>query len=142
MPPNMPEPRGMGFTMQAKVDADHAGDSVTRQSCTGFIVYLNSVPIYWLSKKQASVESLSFGSKFIAMKQAVELAQVLRFKIMQFGTPLHGAASLYCENKGDIEKRGSSGVDLEAVTARCKPGDASVHLLCSAVPILPGRRHN
>ena len=28
LPPNMPEPRGLGFVMQAKVDADHAGDTV------------------------------------------------------------------------------------------------------------------
>ena len=28
-PPNMPEPRGMGFVMRAKVDADHASDMVT-----------------------------------------------------------------------------------------------------------------
>ena len=28
-PPNMPEPCGMGFVMQVKVDADHAPDTVT-----------------------------------------------------------------------------------------------------------------
>ena len=32
LPGNMPEPRGKGFTMSAYVDADHAGDSVTRRS--------------------------------------------------------------------------------------------------------------
>ena len=31
MPPNMPEPRGMGFVMRAKVDADHAADTVTQR---------------------------------------------------------------------------------------------------------------
>ena len=29
---NMPEPRGIGFTMSALVDADHASDNVTRRS--------------------------------------------------------------------------------------------------------------
>ena len=29
VPPNMPEPRGLGFVIQAKVDADHASDSIT-----------------------------------------------------------------------------------------------------------------
>ena len=42
VPPNMPEPQGMGFVMRAKVDADHAADTVTRRSRTGFLVYLNS----------------------------------------------------------------------------------------------------
>ncbi len=30
LPPNMPQPRGLGFIMSAKVDADHASDTVTR----------------------------------------------------------------------------------------------------------------
>lgn len=30
LPPNMPQPRGLGFRMRAKVDADHAGDTITR----------------------------------------------------------------------------------------------------------------
>ena len=57
LPPNMPEPRRLGFTMRAKVDADHASDTTTRRSRTGFIVYLNCAPVYWMSKKQTSVES-------------------------------------------------------------------------------------
>ena len=42
LPENMPEPRGIGFTMSALVDADHASDTVTRRSGTGFLVYLNN----------------------------------------------------------------------------------------------------
>ena len=57
IPTNAPEPRGLGFTMRAFVDADHAGDTVTRRSCTGFIIFLNSAPIYWFAKKQTSVET-------------------------------------------------------------------------------------
>ena len=74
IPPNMPEPRGQGFTMHVKVNADHASDTITRCSRMGFLVYLNCAPIYWWSKKQNSVESLSFGSKFIAMKQSVNMS--------------------------------------------------------------------
>ena len=72
MPLNMPEPRGLGFIMCAKVDTDHASDTVTRRSRTGFFAYLNCTSIYWWSKKQNSVESSSFGSEFIAMKQCCE----------------------------------------------------------------------
>ena len=67
MPPNMPEPRGLGFTIRAKVDTDHAADSVTRRSRIGFLVYINSL-VCWFSNKQNSVESSSFGSEFCAMK--------------------------------------------------------------------------
>ena len=37
----MPEPRGQGCVINAKVDADHAANTVTRRSRTGFFVYLN-----------------------------------------------------------------------------------------------------
>lgn len=50
LPRNAPDPRGMGFTITAFVDSDHAGDVLTRRSRTGFLVYLNSSPIYWYSK--------------------------------------------------------------------------------------------
>ena len=40
LPPNVPAPRGFGFIISTYVDSDHAVDSVTRRSCTGFIVYL------------------------------------------------------------------------------------------------------
>jgi hypothetical protein len=49
LPNNMPKPCGPSMTMQVFVDADHAGDSLTRCSRTGFIVFLNGTPIYWSS---------------------------------------------------------------------------------------------
>ena len=61
IPSNISEPRGLGFIMRVKVDADHASDTITRRSRMGFLVYLNCAPIYWWSKKQNSVESSSLG---------------------------------------------------------------------------------
>ena len=81
LPPNMPEPRGLGFVMRAKVDADHAGDTVTQRSRTGFLVFLNCSLIYWTSKKQTSVKSSSFGSEFITMKRCCEYVRGLRYKL-------------------------------------------------------------
>ena len=85
IPPNMPEPRGEGFTMHAKVDADHASDTITRCSRTGFLLYLNCALIYWWSKKHNSVESSSFGSEFIAMEQCCEYVHGLRYKLRMIG---------------------------------------------------------
>ena len=69
LPGNMPISKGQGFVIRVFVDADHAGDSITRRSRTAFIIYLNCVPVYWLSKKQVIVETSLFESEFIAMKQ-------------------------------------------------------------------------
>ena len=55
MPPKMPELRGQWVTIHAKVDVDHASDTVTRRSRTRFLVYINSVLVYWWSEKQTNV---------------------------------------------------------------------------------------
>ena len=99
LPPNMIEPRGMGFCIRAKVDADHAGDTATRRSRTGFIVYINSAPVYWLSKKQPSVESSSFGSEFVAMRSCCEYLRGLRYKLRMMGIPILGYCHVYGDNQ-------------------------------------------
>ena len=78
---------------------NHAGDTVTRRSRTGFIVYLNSAPIYWLSRKQTSVESSSFTAEFTAMKQCCEYLRGLRYKLRMFGIPVDGPAYVYGDNQ-------------------------------------------
>jgi hypothetical protein len=35
-------------------------------------VFLNGAPIYWSYKKQSSCETSTFGSEFVAIKQATE----------------------------------------------------------------------
>ena len=97
--PNMPEPRGQGFTMCAKADADHALDTITRRSRMGFLVYLNCALIYWWSKKQNSVELSSFGSKFIAMKQCCEYVRGLRYKLRMMGISCDDPTFIYGDNQ-------------------------------------------
>ena len=99
LPPRMPEARGQGFTIRAFVDADHAGDSITQRSRTGFIVYLNMAPVYWMSKKQTSVETSSFGSEFIAMKQCTEYLRGLRYKLRMLGIPCDGPSYVFGDNQ-------------------------------------------
>ena len=99
IPPNMAEPRGQGFIMPAKVDADHASDTITRCSRTGFLVYLNCVPIYWWSKNQNSVESSSFGCEFIAMKQCCEYVHGLRYKLRMMGIFCDNPMFIYGDNQ-------------------------------------------
>ena len=98
-PVNTPLPRGNGFIMRAKVDADHASDTVSRQSRTGFLIYLNCALVYWWSKEQTSVESSSFGSEFVAMKQYYEYIRGLRYKLKMIGIPIEGPTCIYGDNQ-------------------------------------------
>ena len=94
-----PQPRGLGFTIRAFVDADHAGNLVTRRSRTGFIIFLNNAPIYWSSKKQTGIETSSFGSEFMAMKACCEYLRGLRFKLRSFGIPVDTPCYIFGNNK-------------------------------------------
>jgi len=99
VPANMPEPRGIGFIIRAKVDADHASDSLTRRSRTGFLVYINMALVCWHSKKQSSVESSSFGSEFVAMKQCCEYLRGLRYKLRIMGIAVIGPCYIEGDNQ-------------------------------------------
>jgi hypothetical protein len=102
IPPNASEPRGNAVQMNVFVDADHAGNRVTRRSQTGILLYLNSAPISWFSKAQVTVETSTFGSEFIAMRIAVETIEAMRYKLRMFGIPLDGPANVFCDNKSVV----------------------------------------
>lgn len=99
LPSNMPAPLGPSMTMRVFVDADHAGDLITRRSRTGFIVFLNNSPIYWSSKKQNSCETSTFGSEFVAMKQATEYVRGLRYKLRMMGITVDEPAFVFGDNQ-------------------------------------------
>lgn len=96
---NAPAPRGFGFTVSVYVDVDHASDTVTRRSKIGFLVYLNNTLISWNSKKQTAIESSSFGSEFMAMKQCTEYIRGLRYKVRMMSIPVNGPAFTRRDNQ-------------------------------------------
>ena len=95
----MPIPRGFGFVMRAYVDANHTGDSITCRSRSGFLVYLNMAPVYWMSKNQTSVETSYFGSEFIAMKQCTNYVHGLRYNLQMLGISCEGCTFVYGDNQ-------------------------------------------
>ena len=85
--------------MTAYVDSDHAGDTITRRSRTGFLVFLNRALIFWLSKKQTSIETSSFGAEFTAMKQCTEYVRGLRYKLRMMGIACEAPTFIYGDNQ-------------------------------------------
>ena len=102
LPHNMPEARGETVDINVFVDADHAGNQVTRRSHTGIIIMINMSPIIWFSKRQNTVETSTFGSEFIALKIATELTESLRYKLRMFGVPISGPARVFCDNESVV----------------------------------------
>jgi hypothetical protein len=69
IPPNAPVHCAKDVDLRLFVDSDHAGDGNTLRSRTSFLIYLNSAPITWFSKKQSTIETSVFGAEFVALKQ-------------------------------------------------------------------------
>jgi hypothetical protein len=103
LPPRMPEPKGKHVITSCFVDANHAGNVVTRRSHTGILLYVNNAPVQWYSKRQNTVESSSFGSEFVALRVAKEMIVALRYKLRMFGVPLSGATNVFCDNNGVVK---------------------------------------
>jgi hypothetical protein len=103
LPPKMPEPLGQPMNITAFVDANHAGNVVTRRSHTGVIIYLQNTPIIWHSRRQNTIETSTFGSEFVALRCARDLIVALRYKLRMFGVPIEGPAKVLCDNQGVVK---------------------------------------
>jgi hypothetical protein len=98
LPPKMPKPMGNSVNITCFVDANHAGNVVTRRSHTGILIYIQNTPIIWHSRRQNTVETSTFGSEFVALRNARDLIVALRYRLRMFGIPINGPAKTYCDN--------------------------------------------
>lgn len=98
IPTDMPVPRGSAVDITAFVDADHARDKVTRRSVTGVLLLINNTPLQWLSKKQPTVETSTYGSEMIATRISIDMIIEVRYKLRMLGVPIRGASLLLGDN--------------------------------------------
>jgi hypothetical protein len=71
IPKDLPPGKGPRTRITVYVDAYHAHDLVTRRSITGILIMLNNTPIKWISKRQKTVETSTYGSESVASKVAM-----------------------------------------------------------------------
>ena len=100
--PQAPTPKGKYVRTTSFVDANLMHDVVTGRSCTGILEFLNQTPIDWFSKRQNQVETATYGSEFMAARQAVERIIDLRYTLRSFGVPLDGPAWMFGDNKSVV----------------------------------------
>jgi hypothetical protein len=81
-----------GWSIVAFSDSDFAGDSETRISIAGFILYLMGVPISWKSKGQKGVTLSSTEAELVALSEAAKevkfVFQVLRSMGVKVNLPI------------------------------------------------------
>jgi hypothetical protein len=103
LPRDMPEPKGRAVRTSTYVDANLYHDLVTGRSNTGILHFLNQTPVDWFSKKQGSVETATYGSEFVAARQATEQIMDLRYSLRMIGVPLDGPSWMFGDNKSVID---------------------------------------
>jgi Reverse transcriptase (RNA-dependent DNA polymerase) len=98
IPYDMLTPMGSEATMTVYVDADHARDQVTRRSVTGIILLVNNTPLVWISKRQKTVESSTYGSELVAARVAIDLIIEMRYKFRMLGVNMEKETLLVGDN--------------------------------------------
>ena len=68
LPYDMLVPLGTEAKITVYVDADHARDKVTRRSVSGIVLLINNTPLVWISKRQKTVETATYGSEMVAAR--------------------------------------------------------------------------
>ena len=63
---------------------------------------INNTPVKWISKRQKTVETSTYGSELVAAKQAVELILEYRYKLRMMGARVDKSALLLGDNKSVI----------------------------------------
>ena len=110
------------------VDSDHAGDKVSRRSRTGCVIFLNYDMIDWLSKKQSTVETSAFGTKFCTMKHGIENLCDIRYKLRVMGVPSKGPSYVYGNNMSVV-----TNVSRPELTLRKKSNSICYHGVREAI---------
>jgi hypothetical protein len=97
--PNKKEPT---WELKAFSDSDFAGDTETRKSVSGFIIYLCGVAISWRSKGQKSVSLSSTEAEYMAISEvAMEILYIVG--ILKFlGVPLKYPIEVQVDNIGAV----------------------------------------
>ena len=83
-------------------DLDHAYDLLIKRSVTDILLLIDNTPVKWISKRQKTVESSTYGSELVAGKQAVELILEYRYMLRMMGEHLEKSALLLGDNNSVV----------------------------------------
>ena len=86
---------------------------ITGRSLTGILHFVNGTPVSWFSKRQATVESATYGSELVAARIAVDQIVEFWLSLRYLGANIKGLAIMFGDNKSVVTSGFSTGVALE-----------------------------
>ena len=72
---------------------------ISGRSVTGVLHLANKTPIDWFSKLQATVETATFGSEFVAARSATEQTTDIRNTFRYLGVPVETPTMMFGDNE-------------------------------------------
>ena len=102
IPKDIPQLIGNRVVTTTFLDANSLHELVTGKSVTAVFHFINTTPLYWYSKRQATVETAIYGSEFVAARTATELIMDLRNTLRYLGVPIMTKAYMFGDNKSVI----------------------------------------
>jgi hypothetical protein len=102
IPHDIPDPLGKPVVLTTYVDANLYHDLVSGRALTAVLHLINQTPFDWYSKQQATVETATFGSEFIAAKTAVDQVIDIRTTLRYLGVPIKGKTYMFGDNQSVV----------------------------------------
>ena len=102
IPSDIPEPLGKPVCTSHYHDANLYHDLITGRAVTGILHFLNGTPIDWYSKRQATVETATYGSEFVSARITTEQIIDLRISLRYLGVPVMDKSFMFGDNKSVV----------------------------------------
>jgi Reverse transcriptase (RNA-dependent DNA polymerase) len=102
LPRDEPKPLGRMVTTVTYKDANLYHDMLTGRSVTGVLHLCNGTLVDWYSKRQATVETATFGSEFTAARIAVDQIIDLRITLRYLGIPVNTKSYMFGDNQAVV----------------------------------------
>lgn len=103
LPSDMPEPKGKEVIISVFHDANLYHCRVTGGAVTGILVMLNKTPVHWVSKRQSTVETATYGSEFVSGRASTDEIIEFRYALRMLGAPICGPSYLFGDNKSVVD---------------------------------------
>ena len=90
------------MTLTHYVDANLYHDAITGCSVTGMLHMVNATPIEWFFKKQATVETGTYGFEFVAARTYVEQIIDLHNTLRYLEVPIQKYSYMFSDNESVV----------------------------------------
>ena len=99
IPSDSPKPLGKSVTTTRALDANPLHCLATGASLTACLHFCNQTPTDWYSKNQATVETSTYGSEFVAAKTATEHIMDLRYTLKCLGVSIKSKSYMFGDTR-------------------------------------------